>query len=139
MRDEMQLDNVVMLDQQPKGMMPVLWQVSDVSLVLLKKSDLFKSVIPSKIFESMAMKKPIVLGVQGESQVIIETAMSGLCVEPENSQQLAEAVLNLYKDKELNIRLGDSGRKYVAEHFDRKMLAKRYLILLENSISNKNV
>lgn len=134
MRDEMQLDNIVMLDQQPKGMMPVLWRISDTSLVLLKQSDLFKSVIPSKIFESMAMKRPIILGVQGESQTIIETAKSGICIEPESGDQLAEAILKLYKDEELIRELGENGREYVTEYFDRKMLAKRYLVLLENSI-----
>src|SRR5262245_24777744 len=55
MRDEMKLPNVMMLDQQPKQKMPALWSLSNVSLILLKKSELFKTVLPSKIFESMAM------------------------------------------------------------------------------------
>ena len=132
LKDKLQLENVVMLEQQPKEMMPVLWQLSDVSLVILKKSDLFKTVIPSKIFESMAMKKPIVLGVTGESQEIIENARSGICIEPENSQQLAEVILRLFRDKDLVAELGENGRQYVAEHFDRKELARRYLSILEN-------
>lgn len=49
--------------------MPALWSLTSISLVLLKKSDLFKKVIPSKIFESMAMGKPVVLGVEGESGI----------------------------------------------------------------------
>ena len=132
LKDKLQLENVIMLEQQPKEMMPLLWQLSDVSLVLLRKSDLFKSVIPSKIFESMAMKKPIVLGVAGESQSIIENAKSGICIEPENSHELAEVILKLFRDKEFGSDLGDNGRQYVIENFDRKVLAKRYLSLLEN-------
>ena len=131
LRDEMQLDNVVMLGQQPKDMMPILWQVSDVSLVLLKKSDLFKTVIPSKIFESMAMKKPILLGVEGEVKTIIESANSGICIEPENADQLVKAVLRLYEDQPFRDQLGDNGRQHVETYFDRKVLAKRYLSILE--------
>ncbi len=132
LKEELQLKNVIMLEQQPKDMMPLIWQVSDVSLVLLKKSDLFKSVIPSKIFETMAMKIPVVLGVTGESETIIENAKSGVCIESENSHQLADTVLKLFRDKELTTKFGDNGRKYVAEYFDRKVLASQYLALLEN-------
>jgi glycosyltransferase involved in cell wall biosynthesis len=74
MRDEMTLQNVVMLDQQPKERMPDLWSLSSVRLVLLKKSDLFKTVIPSKIFESLALEKPIILGVEGESAELVMAA-----------------------------------------------------------------
>ncbi len=85
LRDQMGLKNVVMLDQLPKASMPALWSLTDVSLVLLKKSDLFRTVIPSKIFESMAMEVPIVLGVEGKVQAMIEEAESGLCIQPESA------------------------------------------------------
>jgi glycosyltransferase involved in cell wall biosynthesis len=130
LRDELCLSNVIMLEQQPKSNMPYLWQLSDVSLVLLKKSELFKTVIPSKIFESMAMKIPILLGVQGESQEIIEAAQSGYCIEPENHRQLAEYVERLYKDRDTCKTLGDKGQKFVEKFYDRNVLADRYEYLL---------
>jgi len=130
MRDDMALSNVIMLDQQPKEKMPYLWALADVSLVLLKKSELFTTVIPSKIFESMAMERPIILGVEGESAEIIKAADAGFCIEPQNSQELAERVLELYKNHELFVRLGANGRRYVEEYFDRTVLARRYESLL---------
>ena len=126
MRETMGLENVRMIGQQPKDKMPLLWGLSSVSLVLLKKSDLFKKVIPSKIFESMAMQRPIILGVAGESREIIETANSGRCIEPENGKQLAEQVMALYSNATLCVNLGENGRRYVAEHFDRAVLAGRF-------------
>jgi glycosyltransferase involved in cell wall biosynthesis len=93
---------------------------------LLKKQDLFLTVIPSKIFESMAMKKPIVLGVQGESCDIITEAGSGITIEPENAPELAAAVERLADNPDLCRQLGDSGATYVTEHFDRTVLATRY-------------
>ncbi|MGD8641034.1 MAG: glycosyltransferase family 4 protein [Gammaproteobacteria bacterium] len=126
LRDEMQLDNVIMLEQQPKQQMPYLWQLSNVSLVLLKKSRLFKTVIPSKIFESMAMQKPVILGVEGESSEIINDANAGFTIEPENDGELAEKVLRLYNDSELCHMMGKNGRSHVTEFYDRSVLARRF-------------
>jgi glycosyltransferase involved in cell wall biosynthesis len=131
MRDGMGLDNVIMLGQQPKEKMPYLWALSDVSLVLLKKSELFKTVIPSKIFESMAMERPIILGVEGESAEIIRAADAGFCIEPENSHELAERVLELYRERDLCARLGKNGRRHVEANYDRTVLARRYATLME--------
>jgi len=125
LKHKMSLDNVVMLDQQGKDKMPLLWALSDVSLVLLKKSDLFKTVIPSKIFESMAMKKPIILGVEGEVKGMIEAGHAGITIEPENAEQLANAVLELSKNKGSYSEYAESGYQYVSKYYDRKVLAKR--------------
>ncbi|MEO7862831.1 MAG: glycosyltransferase family 4 protein, partial [Nitrospirales bacterium] len=126
MRDEMKLSNVVLLDQQPKKKMPELWSLSGVSVVLLKKSALFKTVIPSKIVESMAMERPVILGVEGESAELVLSAGGGICIEPESSKDLAMQVLKLYRDPMLRQELGSSGRRYVLEHFDRQVLARRF-------------
>jgi hypothetical protein len=66
-----------MLEQQPREHMPALWGLADVGLVLLRKSDVFKMVIPSKIFEAMGAGRPIVLGVEGEAREIVERAGCG--------------------------------------------------------------
>lgn len=137
-RDEMALENVMMLDQQPKSRMREFWAVSDISLVLLKKSDLFKTVIPSKIFESLAMAKPIILGVEGESAELLQAAKAGICIEPEQADDLAAHVLELSQDPERCQQLGRNGRRYVMEHFDRVVLARKVTSVLE-MVSRKTV
>ncbi len=127
---QLQLTNVIMLGQLPKEEMPKLWSISGASLVLLRKLDLFLTVIPSKIFESMAMKKPIVLGVEGESREIIEEAGAGVAIEPESATALAETIRRLADDPELCMRLGNQGRCYVEANFDRSVLAERYEAVL---------
>jgi glycosyltransferase involved in cell wall biosynthesis len=106
--------------------MPRLWSVSDASLVLLRKLDLFLTVIPSKIFESMAMKKPIILGVEGESKGIIDDAGAGITIEPESASELAAAITRLADSSKLCRELGDKGFLHVQAHFDRSVLATRY-------------
>lgn len=130
-KEDMGLTNVIMLGQQPKERMPDFLAATDACLVLLIKSELFKTVLPSKIFEAMAMKRPIILGVEGESRELVEEGGCGLCIEPENDQELAEAVLKLAREPELGTMLGESGAEFVARRFDREVLAMEYLGVLE--------
>ena len=129
-RDAMRLGNVFIVGQQPKERMPGIWALTDVSLVLLRKRQTFESVIPSKIFEAMGMARPIILGVRGESQRIVEAAGAGLCIEPENDEELAEAVRKLATEPARARALGASGRRYVEDNYDRRRLAARFEQLL---------
>lgn len=117
------LSNVVMIPSQPKENMPKIWSLCDVSLVSLKDTPLFSTVIPSKIFESMAMSLPIIISVpEGESTQIIRTQKAGLVIPPENSNSLFEAILNIKKDKNLYSDLADNSQ-LAASKFNRKILA----------------
>ncbi|MFW0776172.1 MAG: glycosyltransferase family 4 protein [Rickettsiales bacterium] len=135
LQQEMQqrgLSNLKMLGQLPKTDMPRLWTITDVSLVLLRKLDLFLTVIPSKIFESMAMQKPIILGVRGESQEIIEQADAGICIEPENAEQLAAAIQQLADSSTLSRQHGEAGYQHVVEHFNRQRLAEQFEAIIQS-------
>jgi glycosyltransferase involved in cell wall biosynthesis len=125
-KDAMGLTNIIMLGQQPKERMPALWASADVSLVLLKRSDLFKTVIPSKIFEAMAMERPLILGVEGEAKALVEEAGAGVCIQPESDAELADAVLALARDPERTGALGQRGRRFVTEFYSRAVMAKRF-------------
>ena len=96
------LSNVVMIPRQPKENMQKIWSLCDVSLVSLKDTPLFSTVIPSKMFESMAMKLPIIISVpEGESTEIVRKEKLGLVIAPENPYRLAEALLNIKKDNDM--------------------------------------
>lgn len=131
---ELGLTNVLMLPQQPKERMPEIINASDACMVLLKKTDLFKTVIPSKIFEAMAMERPIILGVEGESREIVEEGCCGLCIEPENAAELADAIRRLRDDGKLADELGQNGRRFVSTVFNREELARRYLETLSSMV-----
>ena len=124
------ISNVLILGQLPKQDMPRLWSISNASLVLLKRKDLFLSVIPSKIFESMAMQTPIILGVEGESRSIIDEANSGIGITPESPEQLLEALQKLASDGSYAQELGRNGREYVSHNFNRTKLADEFMKLL---------
>lgn len=122
-----QLGNVTLLGQLPKSSMPALWSRVHLSLILLRKSDTFKSVIPSKIFESLAMNKVIILGVEGESARLLNDSGCGVCITPEDAAALACEVQSLADDRERHRQLAAGGSDYVREHFDRDRLAQRFV------------
>ncbi len=124
-KNEAGLENVLMIPQQPKEKMPEFLALSDACMVLLKKKDLFKTVIPSKIFEIMGMERPVILGVEGESEEIIKEAGCGICIEPENPVQLADAVLKLFNDPGLAARMGQDGRRRVIATYNRETLGRK--------------
>jgi glycosyltransferase involved in cell wall biosynthesis len=136
-RDEMELTNVIMLDQQSKVRMPGIWSATAVSLVLLSDQPLFRSVIPSKIFESMAMMKPIILGVRGESQSLLEASGAGICIKPESASELAQAVRELFNDRERRAAMGVAGREWVERNSDRNRLAQRFEDLLSGLVAQQ--
>ncbi|MDB4628241.1 glycosyltransferase family 4 protein, partial [bacterium] len=103
---------------------------TDVCLIHLIKSDLFKTVIPSKLFEAMASEVPVVIGVQGEAAAIVEAAQCGLSFTPENHLELCDLLIQLSNDPILRASMGEQGRVYLESHFCREQLADQYLELL---------
>jgi glycosyltransferase involved in cell wall biosynthesis len=129
----MGLKNVIMVPQKPRSDMPVIWAATDVSLVMLKNSPVFRTVIPSKIFEAMAMARPVVLAVEGTAQRIVEAGRCGIAVRPENAFDLANAIRSLAADPALRETLGSSGREYVRARYTRPVLADRYIQILRST------
>jgi glycosyltransferase involved in cell wall biosynthesis len=127
----MGLPNVRVAGQLPKAQMPAVWAATDASLILLRKSETFTKVLPSKMFEAMAMERPIILGVDGEAKALLEQAGAGIAIEPENAQELAAALKRLADAPAVCAKFGVQGLEHVRKHFDRAKLAVRYLEILE--------
>ena len=114
--------NFTFLESVTKSEIPLYIEISDFSLVNLKKSGEFKNVIPSKIFENIAMYKPILLGVEGESKKLINDHQVGVCFEPENKESFFNAIKDIQKlDSEsfkvnCNKMLADFDRNNIAEN-----------------------
>ena len=96
----------------------------------MRKTDLFESVLPSKIAEAGAAERPVILGVAGHAARLLRASGGGVCIEPENDGELVDAIGRLSGDPALRGKLGRMGRKHVLEHFDSARLAANYLGLL---------
>ncbi|WP_238882193.1 glycosyltransferase family 4 protein [Clostridium sp. YIM B02551] len=136
MMKEKGLNNITFMPVQMKPAMPRIIASMDATIVPLKKLDLFKGALPSKMFEALASELPIILAVEGEAEALIKDANAGIVVEPENPNEIAEAVLRLYKDAELKKQLGENGRRYVIKNYSREAIVKNLENLLID-ITNK--
>ena len=125
-------DMVIFLGRQPKEAVPTILSSSDACLVHLKPCELFTTVIPSKIFEMLAMGRPIIMGVPGDAQRIVMEAGAGIPMAPGCAQSLVQAVTNLADDQDQALKLGINARRHVARHFDRDRLANRLLRILRD-------
>jgi glycosyltransferase involved in cell wall biosynthesis len=122
------LTNVTFVPNTPRDQMLSIVSACDVSLVPLKKIEHFLGAIPSKIFEALAFKKPILLGVDGEARdLFITEGKTGLFVEPEDIDDLAANINVLYQDRNLMRSLGENGYTYARQNFDRKIISAQFL------------
>ena len=126
---KLNLKNTTFLDPIKKHEVPDYISITDATLVPLKKSDTFKTVIPSKIFETSAMQKPILLGVEGESKKIIEDFNAGVSFEPENKTDFLEKLYFLKNNKK-EYNNFQQGCYNLAKAFDRKIKANDMLKII---------
>ena len=131
--------HVAFTGRLPKSEMGIVLASSQVLLIHLKACDLFTTVIPSKMFEAMAMERPIIMGVDGEAREIVTASESGINMEPGNTDQLVEAVSRLADDPEFAATLANRGRPFVAEHYTRDVLADRFLEIMRTVAARKQV
>jgi len=125
------LANIRFLDQQPREKIPAFISASDACTVLLRKTEVFKTVIPTKMLEFMSCSRPVILGVDGQARKIVEEANAGIVIEPENSIALAEAIQRLAANRDLCQTLGAQGREYIVRHFSRRQTAESYIHVLD--------
>lgn len=134
---QMGLTNVRFLPFQPHEVVPEMYASADLCLVPLRKGITQESV-PSKVFAIMAAACPLVASVDQGSDTwdLVHAGNCGICVEPEDSDALATAILDLYHDRSKTTSLGVNGRQYVTKHFTKKLVAQQYSQLFQQVVGN---
>jgi colanic acid biosynthesis glycosyl transferase WcaI len=141
------LSNVKFLGQQPRQRIPALVSAADACLVMLKKNDLFKTVIPTKLLEYMACERPVIVAVDGQTRQMVEEARAGIFVPPEDSHALAESIRALAGDAnadanakaEARRQMGFNGRQYILSRLSRERTAQDYIAVLKQLTGEKEL
>lgn len=128
--NELKLENITFIPFVSKREVVDYLNLMDVALVNLKKSDTFKLVIPSKLFEAAALEKPILLGLEGESKIILEDYNAGIAFLPEDEEDFVEKCSKILDDK--NYQNFMEGCRSLVKDFDRSKIA---LQMLETIVS----
>ena len=115
------LPNVVFRDQVPQPRVAALIALADVVLVPLRRLEMFKTFVPSKLFDFMACERPVALQVDGEARAILERAGAGVVVEPGDAGALAAALRRFVEmEPEERQAMGARGRQFVRKHYRRE-------------------
>jgi len=133
------LSNVRVLEKQPRERVPAFLAAADACLIPLRNQEIFKTAIPSKMFEAMAGGKPAILGVEGEAKEILLDSQAGLAVRPEDPEAMVAAILRLRNDPSLCQALGRNGRQVVLEKYLRPTQAAKYLNLLSELCARRKL
>ena len=128
---QLNLKNITFLPFVSKSEISKYINLSDVALVNLKRSETFKTVIPSKIFENVALYKPILLGVEGEAKDLIEHYNVGVCYIPESQSSFIEALeeIKSYKTPDFELNCNE-----MLQQFDRNKFASIMLDVITKTL-----
>lgn len=123
----MKVSNVRFIDSVPKREVFKYIIASEMGASVLKRVEAFKTVYSNKTFDYMSCKTPILMAIDGISRELVEAANAGVYVEPENAQAYNATIRKYLLDNDRLVREGQNGYRYAREHFDREVLAKKYI------------
>lgn len=129
--EQYRLPNLTLLPERPREQMPDLLSTADVCLIPLRRLDLFKGALPSKIFDAWACQRPVLLSVDGEARLLVEQAEGGIFVPPEDPPSLVSALSDLKNAPLERERMGQKGREFTVQHYSRAALAQTLLEQLQ--------
>jgi glycosyltransferase involved in cell wall biosynthesis len=127
---ELVVDNVIFLEPVEKRQIPGMISLADICIVPLKIY--LPGAVPSKLYESMASGKPVILIAEGEAAEIVRSANAGVVVQPGDIEGLAQAIVEMAADGKLRQRFGEAGRQAVTENFDRRNIIDLFVAYLQN-------
>jgi len=116
----------------------VLMSKTHAAIVALYNRKYYKSAIPSKFFDCMALGLPVILGVDGEARKIMEDNNTGLFYESGNIDDLKSKILMLKNKPEMRIQLGSNGKMLVGSKFKRLQLVRQLNSLITEYFESKN-
>jgi glycosyltransferase involved in cell wall biosynthesis len=128
------IDNVRFAGRHPKEHVPEFLALSDAALVHLRDRELFRSAVPSKMFEAMAAEVPIILGVRGIAADLVEANSAGISIPPEDADALVSTIDQLRSDDSQRKRFGSNGHQLVRESFSWDQIARQYAADLEETV-----
>ena len=131
---ENKVNNVIFVDNLGWQDIVDINQLIDCHLIHLIRNPEFEKVIPSKIFESMALSKPIIMGVEGEARQITNSAECSINITPESHEELIQVVNQIKYDNETLNEMGTNGNKFLKKNYCRKSMANKMIEFIQARI-----
>lgn len=132
------LTNLTMLPEKRREDIPDYLSAADVALVPLKKADIFKGALPSKIFDAWSCTRPVLLSIDGEARSIVENVKGGIFIPPEDPVRMAAALITLKDSPDERWQMGENGLRYTRLNHSRAALAEKLIVHLEQIIKEQS-
>ncbi len=131
--EQNELENVLLLPMQPVEEYILLLRSSDIGLVTLS-SKVDTPVVPSKLLSIMSAGIPVIASLPEKSDAIkiIQDADCGICIQNQDSNELAAEIKNMSNRKDRLEAYSSNGRAYALNHFSVREIAKEYVALCES-------
>lgn len=131
------LNNIIFMPSKPKNAMPGVWSLCNVALVHLKNDPVFAGVIPSKMFEAMAMGLPVLIAApEGVASQILLGDKAGIHVPAQDPAALAGATVCMADDKEA-LKTMAANSLAAAASYSREYQARHMAAVLECAIERR--
>jgi glycosyltransferase involved in cell wall biosynthesis len=128
------LPNLTLLPEKPREQIPDYLSAADVALIPLKKAEIFKGALPSKIFDAWACERPVLLSIDGEARELVKSVNGGIFIPPEDSAKMAEELISLRDSPTERQSMGENGLNYTRQNLSRYALAENLILHLEKYI-----
>jgi glycosyltransferase involved in cell wall biosynthesis len=92
---------------------------------------------PVKIFDYMACEKPVIASRIVGTTDSFEESGAILLIEPQNPKILAKKVIYLLKNKKTGSAMGEKGRRFIVNQYDRNLLTKNLILEVQNKFQKK--
>ncbi|MEE4310900.1 MAG: glycosyltransferase family 4 protein [candidate division KSB1 bacterium] len=125
-------DRIIHYPWKDISLIPSYINASDICLSPLLKNGHHNTTIANKVFQYMAMGKPLVVSDCKPQQEIIEEENCGLVHEAGNVDDLAEKVMDLFNNPDLRQKMGERGRKAVMEKYNLEKERKSIIALYDS-------
>lgn len=122
---EFELNNVIFAGEQPRREIPFFITSFSVGLITLAANDLYRNSMPSKLYDCFAANVPAIVNLKGVMWDVVKNAQAGLLAAENDPKDMANKILYLYYNPSEAKIMGNNGRAYAEEHYDRKKIVKK--------------
>lgn len=134
--NENNFEDIIVKDGMDQNELENYYDISDLCIVSLNNTELFKNTIPSKIFQIMGRGKNVIFfGPDGEASRIISEVDNTFIFTDDNYTCIVEKINEIFKNnKNIKEKLNLNREKFrdlVIKNYDRKLLSQKYKKILE--------
>lgn len=130
------MKNVIFYGRKPIEEMPEFYAKADAMLITLAADPVLSLTLPGKVQSYMAVGKPIIGAIDGETKTVIEEAQCGFCGKAEDVDELAENIRKFIGNNTDRFIMGKNAREFYVNNFQELMFMDKLEKYLNESFND---